>query len=275
MLLSLKDGSVHSSASIGTDPVAVIVSSNGRTAYIADSAPGDVYAASLPALKVLWKQHVGGAPFGLLLHDGHLFVSLFDGGAVDELDPASGAVLTTHATSQGPAVMTVDASGRVAVAGTHGQVNFLDGTSVPAGRGFGIAVVNHELWTADYDRGELVNVATGRHVALPQRVHPFWLAAGSGATLLIAAEGAQEDSDRGGVFSYDTMTAAFTTLGTPRDPDQVVPADSAVLVPAHGDHEVLAFREGRTNAWARGAAAVALAPDPALGIIAVVVNSHE
>ena len=253
----------------------MIVSDDGRSAYIADSSPGDVYAVSLPTLSVLWRQHVGGAPFALLLHGGHLFVSLFDGGAVDELDPASGRMLTSYATSQGPAVMTVDARGRVAVAGTHGQVDFLDGSSAPAAHGFGIALVNQELWTGDYDRAELVNVATSRHVGVPRGVHPFWLAAGSRATLLIAAEGTHEDTDPGGVFSYDTMTGTFTTLATPRDPDQVIPTDSTVLVPAHGDHEVLAIRGGRPNVWARGAAAVALAPDPALGIIAVVLNSHE
>ena len=68
-----------------------IVSEDGGTAYMADSSPGDVYAVRLPSLTVAWKHHVGGAPFGLLLHGGSLFVSLFSGGAVVELDPADGA----------------------------------------------------------------------------------------------------------------------------------------------------------------------------------------
>jgi outer membrane protein assembly factor BamB len=87
VLLSIKDGATRGSASIGKDPVAVIASDDGRTAYLADSAPGDVYAVSLPNLRVTWKEHVGGAPFGLLLHGGRLFVSLFDGAAVLVLDP--------------------------------------------------------------------------------------------------------------------------------------------------------------------------------------------
>jgi len=71
----------------------VIVSEDGATAYLADSSPGDVYAVRLPRLTVAWKHHVGGAPFGLLLHGGSLFVSLFSGAAVVELDPSSGPSL--------------------------------------------------------------------------------------------------------------------------------------------------------------------------------------
>src|SRR6202030_25016 len=99
--LSLGDASYHTSASIGTDPVAVIVSGDGATAYLADSSPGDVYAVRLPDLSVAWKRHVGGAPFGLLLHAGRLFVSLFSGAAVVELDPMSGSKLAAHAVPKG------------------------------------------------------------------------------------------------------------------------------------------------------------------------------
>jgi hypothetical protein len=120
VLLSIKDGAPRGSASIGKDPVGVIVSDDGRMAYVADSAPGDVYAVNLPNLQVTWKQHVGGAPFGLLLHGGRLFVSLFSGAAVLELDPRTGVMMGTHQVPQGPAAMTVDASGRVVVAGTRG-----------------------------------------------------------------------------------------------------------------------------------------------------------
>ena len=44
VLLSLEDGTRKAEAIIGSDPVAVIVSDDGRTAYLADSSPGDVYA---------------------------------------------------------------------------------------------------------------------------------------------------------------------------------------------------------------------------------------
>ncbi len=275
VLLSLKDGTRVAAASIGSDPVAVIVSDDGTTAYLADSAPGDVYAVRLPGLAVAWKQHVGGAPFGLLLQGDRLYVSLFDGAAVDELDPTTGAQLASHAVPQGPAVMTVDAQGQVAVAGTRGRVDWLDGRWLPAGNGFGIALAGGTMWTADYERAELVPVPEGSRVGLPLPVFPFWLAPGAGGTLLIAAEGPTEDTDPGGVFSYDPMSGAFKTLARPRDPDQVVQTGSMVLVAAHGDRDVLAIDGGRTNVWAPGAAAVALASDPAAGLLAMVVNAHE
>jgi DNA-binding beta-propeller fold protein YncE len=276
VLLSLNDGSQRGSASIGSDPVAVIASADGAMAYVADSAPGDVYAVTVPALKVAWKAHVGGAPFGLLLHAGKLFVSLFSSGAVVELDPATGAKLASHPLPQGPAVMSVDAAGRVVVAGTRGQVNYLDGSAIPAGHGFGIAVVNGQVWTADYERAEIVRTGDDHRVGLPLPVFPFWLAAGTAKnTMLIAAEGASEDGDAGGVFSFDIATSKFTTLGQPRDPDQVLQAGSKVLVASHGDQEVQVIQGGRTSAWAHGAAAVAIASDQALNLLLVVVNNHE
>ncbi|HYM97869.1 MAG TPA: hypothetical protein VET26_11240 [Candidatus Sulfotelmatobacter sp.] len=275
VLLSLQSGARISSATVGSDPVAVIVSGDGATAFVADSSPGDVYAVSLPGLTQVWKSHVGGAPFGLLLTGGRLYVSLFDGAAVDELNPSTGAVLTSHPVPQGPAVLTVDAAGRVVVAGTRGRVDRLDGTWQAAGNGFGIALVGGTLWTADYERAELVPVGGGARVGLPQPVFPFWLAPGAGGSLLIAAEGASEDGDPGGVFSYNPVSGTFQTLATPRDPDQVAQSGASVLVAAHGDREVLSIDAGRTTVWAAGAAAVGLAPDPQLGLVAVVVNSHE
>lgn len=263
------------SAAIGSDPVAVIVSDDGATAYLADSSPGDVYAVRVPSLAVAWKQHVGGAPFGLLLQGGRLYVSLFDGAAVDVLDPATGARLGTHPLPQGPAEMSIDAQGRVAIAGTRGRVDWMDGTWLPAGNGFGIALAGGKLWTADYERAELVPVPETGRVGLPLPLFPFWLAPGSNGTLLIAAEGPTEDTDPGGVFSYDPVSGSFRTLARPRDPDQVVQSGSTVLVAAHGDREVLAIAGDATSVWAAGAAAVGLAPDPALGLLAVVVNAHE
>lgn len=256
--------------------MAVIASADGATAYVADSSPGDVYAVTVPALRVAWKAHVGGAPFGLLLHAGRLFVSLFSTGAVVELDPVTGAQLASHPLPQGPAVMSVDAAGRIVVAGTRGQVNYLDGTAIPAGHGFGIAVVDGQVWTADYERAELVRAGDDHRVGLPLPVFPFWLAPGTDKdTLLIAAEGAREDGDPGGVFSLDIATGKFTTLGQPRDPDQVLQVGSKILVSSHGDREVLVMESGRTSAWAHGAAAVAIAADQALSLLLVVVNNHE
>jgi hypothetical protein len=64
-------------------------------------------------------------------------------------------------------------------------------------------------------------------------------------------------------------------LATPKDPDQVVQSGSTVLVAAHGDRSVIAIRDGRSTTWARGAAAIALAPAPSLGLLVVGVNGHE
>ena len=274
MLLSLADGARRASASIGTDPVAVIVSADGAFAYVADSAPGDVYAVSLPGLKVRWKQHVGGAPFGLLLQSGSLFVSLFDGGSVVELDPATGAKIKSVSVTPQPAAMSVDADGRLIVASTGGRVDHLDGSSLAGGAGFGIAAVGNEIWTADYKRAVVVG-SDGRRVALPLRLFPFWLSAGSGSHLLIAAEGKLEGSDPGGVFDLNTATLQFTTLATPRDPDQVVLSGSRVFVPAHGDEHVLVIDGSATVDWAQGIAPVGLAADPKLDLLVVVTNSHE
>ncbi len=275
VLLSLKDGAERAAAPVGSDVVAVIVSDDGKTAYLVDSAPGDVYSVRLPELKVAWKHHVGGAPFGLLLHSGRLFVSLFSGALVVELDPTSGAQLATHTVHDGPAVLAVGPDGRVVVAGTRGEVEYLDGTSTPAGNGFAAAVVNGRIWTADYERAELVPVGDDHRVGLPLPVFPFWLAPGAGNTLLVAAEGAPEDTTPGGVFSFDTVTGSFTVLATPKDPDLVAQSGSTIFVAAHGDRDVLVIESGQATAWARGAAAVALAPDPALGYLVVAVNAHE
>ena len=275
VLLSIKDGTLRGSAPIGKDPVAVIVSSDGRMAYVADSAPGDVYAVSLPDLHVAWKQHVGGAPFGLLLHGGRLFVSLFDGAAVLDLDPNSGIMMGTHQVPQGAAAMATDGGGQVVVAGTRGQLNVIDGGQLRSGNGFGVALAGGRLWTADYERAELVPAGDDHRIGLPLPLFPFWLAPGAGDTLLIAAEGAIEDSDAGGVFSFDPMTGAFKILGTPKDPDQVLQSGSTIFVAAHGDGSVLVLQDDRSSTWARGSAPVALAPSDSLGLLVVVVNAHE
>jgi DNA-binding beta-propeller fold protein YncE len=260
VLLSLSDGSARGSAEVGTDPVAVIVSGDGASAYVADSAPGDVYAVRLPNLAVKWEAHVGGAPFGMVLHRGRLYVTLYGSASIVELDPSDGKLLATDPAPAHPAAITVDASGQIVVA---------------AGSAFGIALIGSKVWTADYRRSVLMPAAGGAEVPLPLPVHPFWIAPGAGDTLLVAAEGESEDTDPGAVFSYDDMSHSFKTLARPRDPDQVVQLNRTAYVAAHGEKAVLAINGSSTKRWAQGAPAVAIAPDATLGMLVVVVNSHE
>jgi hypothetical protein len=229
----------------------------------------------VPELMVAWKQHVGGAPFGLLLDGALLFVSLFNDASVVTLDPKTGVLVGMHKVPQGPAAMSLATDGGVLVAGKSGNVTKLDGASMPAGEGYGIAVIGTEIWTADYKRAQLVRASDDHRVQLPLAVFPFWLASGAGGTLLVSAEGANEDDDPGAVFSFDPTTGAFTTLAQPRDPDQVVQSGSKVLVASHGDRQVLAIERGAGRVWASGAEAVAIAPDPALNLLVVAVNAHE
>jgi YVTN family beta-propeller protein len=259
VLLSLRDGSVVSSATVGADPVAVTLADDGRTAYVADSAPGDVYAVDVPTLNVLWRSHVGGAPFGILFHNGRPYVTLFDAAAVVQLNPADGSVIAREPTPPHPAAITVDSNGEV----------------VAGGAGFGIALVGGTLWTADYKGSALLPRGEGVSVPLPLPVHPFWLAPGRNQTLLIAAEGESEDSDAGAVFSFDTVKETFTTLARPRDPDQVIESGSTIFVAAHGDRETLAIQGSSVGHWAGGGAAVAVAADPLENLLVVAVNAHE
>jgi hypothetical protein len=171
--------------------------------------------------------------------------------------------------------MTTDGSGHVVVAGTTGRLSIIGGGQLAAGNGFGVAWAGGQLWSADYERAELVPAGDAHRVGLPLPVFPFWLAPGAGNALLIAAEGGTEDTDPGGVFSFDTTTGAFTTLATPKDPDQVLQSGPTIFVAAHGDRDVLAIQPGSTKVWASGAAAVALASDTPLGYLVVAVNAHE
>jgi hypothetical protein len=171
--------------------------------------------------------------------------------------------------------MTTDGGGHVVVAGTRGQLTVFDSGHLAAGNGFAVAFAGGRLWSADYERAELVPGGDDHRVGMPVPLFPFWLAQGAGDSLLIAAEGGNEDSERGGVFSFDTSTGAFTTLATPKDPDQVLQSGSTVFVAAHGERDVIAIGRGRPEEWARGAAAIGIAPDPALGFLVVAVNAHE
>ncbi len=276
VLLSLKDGSKKAQATIGSDPVAVIVSDDGSTAFVADSAPGDVYAVSLPGLHVAWRQHTGGSPFGLLLRGDRLFVSLFLGSAVVELDPASGKQLASHKVAEQVGMLGVDPSGRVIVASFLGEIDYLDGTSVHAGHGFAVTVAGSDVWTADYERAELVRLRDHHIVGLPKAVFPFWLAPGPAGKILVAAEGGDEDKDEGAVFAFDPSTNNFDTLVTTRDPDQALSVGGTTFVAAHGDGHVLAvLADGTVRTSADELPAVALAADPSLDLLVVVVNNHE
>ncbi len=277
MLVDLKSGAQVASLSVGTDPVAVTLSADGAVAYVADSSPGDVYAVSLSHRAVNWRSHVGGAPFGLLLAGGHLYVSLFSAAMVDELDLQSGAILASHPVGSGPAVMALDPSGNPLVAELSGVVASVDGGggAEPAGHGYGIATLDADTWTCAYADAMIVRAGDGKTFTVPSGLHPFWLSEGAGSTILIAAEGNNEDSDPGGVFRLDPGTGAFTTLAHPHDPDQVVESGGAVYVAAHGDSDVLRIAGGSTAHWAKGAAAVALAADPRLDLLVVAVNAHE
>ena len=276
VLLSLDGGTRKAQATIGSDPVAVVVSGDGRTAYVADSSPGDVYAVKLPDLHISWRAHTGGAPFGLLLHDSRLFVSLFSGAAVVELDPGTGKKLASHPVKAGPGMVSLDASGRVIVAGTKGEIDYLGGTSVRAGHGYAVALSGAEMWTADYERAELVRAGDLHVVGLPMPLFPFWLSPGGHGTILVAAEGPSEDEDLGGVFAFDPSNEKFETLALLRDPDQVLVSGDTRFVAAHGDREVVAIlADGAVKKLASGLPAVALAADPAMNLLVVVTNDHE
>ena len=276
VLLSLDGGTRKAQATIGSDPVAVVVSGDGRTAYVADSSPGDVYAVKLPDLHLSWRTNTGGAPFGLLLHDSRLFVSLFSGAAVVELDPGTGKKLASHTVKAGPGMVSLDASGRVIVAGTRGEIDYLDGTSVRAGHGYAVALSGAEMWTADYERAELVRAGDLHVVGLPMPLFPFWLSPGGHGAILVAAEGPSEDEDLGGVFAFDPATEKFETLALLRDPDQVLVSGDTRFVAAHGDQEVVAIAaDGTVKKLASGLPAVALAADPAMNLLVVVTNDHE
>ena len=275
VLLDLKSGASTASLSVGTDAVAVSLSVDGTVAFVADSAPGDVYAVKLETRRVLWRAHTGGNPFGLLPINDRLYVSLFSSGLVDELAMTNGQVLATHTVGEGPAVMAIDSDGEPVVALRSGHIATLDGSQRTAGAGYGIVTVGGDEWTADYKLGALVRTTDGRTIDLPAGQSPFWLGAGSAGTILVSCEGADEDRDAGAVLRVDPQSGSVATLAKPRDPDQVEESGGVVYVAAHGDRDVLAIAGGTTTTWARGVPAVALAPDPKMNLLVVAVNGHE
>lgn len=263
------------SLSVGADAVAVTLSADGSIAYVADSAPGDVYAVKLSQRGIMWRAHTGGAPFGILAGADRIYVSLFTAGMVDELAPDTGRVLASHRVGDGPAVMATGSDGGPLVALHGGGVARLDGTVMAGAQCYGILAAGGDVWTCDYRQARIIRMSDGHSLDVPMGLSPFWLATGARSTMLIAAEGAHEDEDAGGVFRLDLAGGQFTTLARPKDPDQVSESGNAVYVAAHGDRDVLRIEGGSTSTWARGAAAVALAPDPALHLLVVAVNAHE
>jgi hypothetical protein len=131
-------------------------------------------------------------------------------------------------------------------------------------------------WSAAYDTGTLLRLADGATLPSPPHLHPFWLTAGSGSTAYAAAEGDDEDRDPGAVLAL--AGGHVDVLARPHDPDQVAYLAGRVFVAAHADREVLVLDAAGKVApqhWAAGSGPVALAPDPRLGLLIVVVNAGE
>ena len=275
MLLSLEDGTEKGHTSLGHDLVATAVSEDGQAAYVSDNSGGSVYAVHLPDLRTRWQALVGGAPGPLLAAAGSLWVSLYGSNQVVELDPATGQVRRRHDVGSGPGQLAL-LGGTVWVGCSDGTIWDLAGHHGAGGRGFGLVSMPSGLWSADYDGGALIHVADGRRVELPTGLHPFWLSAAPGS-VLVAAEGRDEDRDPGAVFALDEKTLELRKLDSPRDPDAAVFSDR-VYIAAHGERQVrVAQLDGSRppGVWANSTSAVAIAVDPVLALLVVVTNAHE
>ncbi len=247
------------------------VSADGGTAYVSDNRGGRVLALALPSLRTLWTADVGGRPGPLLASLDTLYVSLYDAGQVAELDPVTGALRARHQVGRQPGQLALEPGGAVLVQGAEG-VRDLDGH--PRGGAPGFALGGG--WSADYDTGVLTQVGGAGRLDSPPHLHPFWLAAGPGTIAYAAAEGDDEDRDPGAVL--EVTDSGVRVLGRPRDPDQVAYLSGRIFTAAHEDREVLvldAAAKAAPQHWARGSEPVALATDPRLGLLIVVVNASE
>ncbi|TMF84708.1 MAG: hypothetical protein E6I08_15145 [Chloroflexi bacterium] len=162
------------------------------------------------------------------------------------------------------------------------------------------------LYVSLYDAGEVAELdpATGavraRHPAGRQ---PGQLALDPGGAVLVeSAEGVRDLDGRargggpgfalGGGWSAAYDSGVLTQVGSgfeisvgdvrvlarPRDPDQVAYLSGRIFTAAHADHEILvldAAGKAAAQHWARGSEPVALATDPRLGLLIVVVNAAE
>jgi hypothetical protein len=133
-----------------------------------------------------------------------------------------------------------------------------------------------QTWVGGYAAGTLKRLEDGLVVTLPPHLHPFWLTAGPGDALYVAAEGDDEDRDPGAVLELAHGTVR--SLAAARDVDQVEVAAGRVYAAAHGDRAVIvldATSGAVLGRWARGTNPVALAADPQLGVLVVVTDARE
>jgi hypothetical protein len=258
VLLLTLGGGFRGSRALGGDPIAVAVSSDGRTAFIADNAGGWVRALSVPELEPRWTARVSGRPGPIVVSGTSVLVSLFGAAEVLELAAADGSVIAHHPACIGPGQIVMTMRGVMTAC---------------AAQGFGAAWSGMTLWRADAAGAVLKGE---ERIPLPPHMHPFWLEADGSGGVLVAAEGDREDRDPGAVFEVGA-DAEVRRLLTARDPDQVLLAGDRLLVAAHGERAVLAAdRSGTaTGRWAPGSAPVALAADAPLGLLVVVTNARE
>lgn len=274
VLLDLGDGREVARVPAGSDPVAVVLSADGATAYVADNQPGLVRAIELRSRRVTWTATVGGRPGPLLLSGGKLWVSLYGTGSLVALDPASGRLLETRQVCPSPGQLAEWRTEIWTLCATGGAASTA-GAARPAPAGFGLAAGSGGLWAASYDSGRLVRLDAPGEVVLPPGQHPFWLSVTADGSLLIAAEATDEDRGAGSVSRLD-LGGAVRIVAGPRDPDQAVESEGVIYVAAHGDRRVLVLRAGSPElAWAPGLEPVALAVDPALKLLVVVSNERE
>ena len=274
VLLDLGDGHEVARVAAGSDPVAVVVSADGATAYVSDNQPGLVRAIELSSRRVTWTATVGGRPGPLLLSGGRLWVSLYGTGSLASLDPGSGRLLETRPVCPSPGQL-VEWRGQVWTLCGGGAAASAAGASLPAPAGFGLAAGPGGLWAAGYDSGEVQRLDAPGRAAPPSGQHPFWLSMTGDGSLLVAAEASDEDRGSGSVSLLEAG-GAVRVLAGPRDPDQAVESAGVVYVAAHGDRRVLVLRAGSPEiAWAPGLDPVALAVDPALKLLVVVSDERE